>query len=49
MKERGVLSVDPLEIIKQLIPHVNERDYHDTVERNILIMTRPSQGLSCLL
>ena len=34
-KQEGLNISDPLEIIKQLIPHVTESDYHYPAERSI--------------
>ena len=45
-KQRGSSVGDPLEIIKQLIPHVIEEDYHDPAERSIPVLARPLQGLT---
>ena len=46
-KHKGSSVSDPLEIIKQVIPHVTESgDNHDAGERSIPVLARPLQGLT---
>ena len=37
---------DPINIIKQMIPNIKDNDYHDTENKYVPIIARPTQGLS---
>ena len=37
---------DPINVIKQIIPNVKDNDYHDTENKYVPIIARPTQGLS---
>ena len=40
------IEENPIDVLKQIIPKVNEDDYHDTTARCITVLARPLQGLN---
>ena len=41
---KSPLKSDPADVIKQIIPNVNDNDYHDPTVKSVLVLARPKLG-----